>query len=490
MMLTSFSDFAAAAASTPGALVARTIPAAGRTPVDLYRRAARPGQAGFLLESVEGGGALARYSFIGAGPYTSLRGTPAGTYIQRPDEEPAFDSRNAVAVLRELLSRNHVGSAAGLPPFAGGAVGYLAYEAAQWFEASLTDSGLPPPMTLARFLLVESLLAFDHQTGTITIISLAPDRGDELRPRYDAACARIAALEACIAQPAAPAGARTGPAPRFHSNFERADFEHAVRQIQEHIVAGDCYQAVLSQKLVTQADVPALAAYEALRRINPSPYLFLLDFGDEQLVGASPEMLVRCRDGLLEYRPIAGTCPRGGSAAEDERLAARLLADEKERAEHIMLVDLGRNDLGRIAVTGSVDVTRLMYVERYSHVQHIVTDLRARLRPDAGPFDALAACFPAGTVTGAPKIRAMQILRGLERAPRGPYGGAVLYADIRGNLDSCIAIRTMHLRGGTAEVQAGAGVVFDSRPDSEYQETLHKAGALLEAVRSAAGGRP
>jgi anthranilate synthase component 1 len=274
----------------------------------------------------------------------------------------------------------------------------------------------------------------------------------------------------------------------FVSNWERRDFERAVGEIKERIYAGDCYQVVISQRFSSEVSAPPLEIYRAPRAVNPSPYMFFLRLGERSIVGASPEMLVRCRGRELEYRPIAGTRPRGANADEDARLAAELRADEKEVAEHLMLVDLGRNDLGRVAEYGSVRVADLMTVERYSHVQHLVTALTARLREGADCFDALGACFPAGTVTGAPKVRAMQVIRELEPSPRGVYAGSVLYLDYAGNLDSCISIRTLVARGGRAEIQAGAGVVADSDPASEYDECVNKSRALTRAVELAEHG--
>jgi anthranilate synthase component 1 len=274
----------------------------------------------------------------------------------------------------------------------------------------------------------------------------------------------------------------------FTSNWPREDFEHAVETVQEYIVAGDCYQAVISQQFAKPTSADPLMVYRALRATNPAPYMYFLRMGDETIIGASPEMLVRCHGRRLDYRPIAGTRKRGATEAEDWMLGEEMRTDEKEVAEHTMLVDLGRNDLGRVSDYGSVQVEELMTIERYSQVQHLVTSLRSRLRDGLDRFDALASCFPAGTVTGAPKIRAMEIIRELEPAPRGVYAGAVLYADYADNLDSCIAIRTMVLRDGVVTVQAGAGIVADSIPEREYEETVNKAQALFRAIELAEGG--
>ncbi|MGH9945204.1 MAG: anthranilate synthase component I family protein, partial [Pyrinomonadaceae bacterium] len=351
----------------------------------------------------------------------------------------------------------------------------------------------------AVLMFYRTIVAFDHVRQQIEIISTvftdeARGERERLRQMYEVAVAETESVEQLLMS-GAPVEASGGRAAKrenaqseVRSNWSREGFERAVKDIKEHIAAGDCYQAVLSQKFKTRVTAAPLEIYRALRATNPSPYMYFLQLGEESVVGASPEMLVRCRGRALEYRPIAGTRRRGADEAEDARLAAEMAADEKEVAEHLMLVDLGRNDLGRVAEFGSVLVKELMTVERYSHVQHLVTGLAATLRDGADCFDALAACFPAGTVTGAPKVRAMQIIRGLEPEPRGVYAGSVLYLDYAGNLDSCIAIRTMWLRGDQAEVQAGAGIVADSVPAAEYEETRNKAHALLRAIELAERG--
>jgi anthranilate synthase component 1 len=402
-------------------------------------------------------------------------------------------AKNAIEYLREyfrsrVLTRDYSGA-----PFAGGAVGFLSYGAAKWFEPVL--GSLPAEADDAAFLLFRTVLAFDHAKQVVEIRTLAftdgVDGEAELRRRYEAALAELERVAQVLAAPLAldapVRSAANGPR-QFASNFQRPEFEQAVRDVKELIAAGECYQTVLSQRFSRPVSAEPVSLYRALRRTNPSPYMYLLQFGDEALIGASPEMLVRCTGRRLEYRPIAGTRRRGRSDAEDQLLAEEMLADEKERAEHLMLVDLGRNDLGRVAEYGSVQVDKLMRVEKYSHVQHIVTELSARLRPELDRFDALAACFPAGTVTGAPKIRSMQAIAELERGSRNTYSGSVLYADCAGNLDSCIAIRTIELRDGVASVQAGAGIVADSVPESEYEETVNKARALHQAIDLAEAG--
>jgi anthranilate synthase component 1 len=382
----------------------------------------------------------------------------------------------------------------------------------RWFEPALDDAAAPGASAAveddAIFMLFRTALAFDRvrQQIEITSVVLTDEAGGDrarLRSLYDEAVRETERIETALLGDVVPpprgvaratrdhahsSSVNDDARPRFVSNWKRTDFERAVGKIKEHILAGDCYQVVISQRFAAEVAATPLEIYRALRAVNPSPYMFFLRLGERSIVGASPEMLVRCRGRDLEYRPIAGTRARGANADEDARLAAEMRADEKEVAEHLMLVDLGRNDLGRVAEFGSVRVADLMSVERYSHVQHLVTALSARLREGADCFDALAACFPAGTVTGAPKVRAMQIIRALEPAPRGVYAGSVLYLDYAGNLDSCISIRTLVTRGGRAEIQAGAGIVADSDPASEYEECVNKARALVRAVELAERG--
>jgi anthranilate synthase component I len=395
---------------------------------------------------------------------------------------------------------------AGLVPFAGGAVGYLTYDAAEWFEPSLKDpkaasiSGETQPIdvaTAAVWMFFRNIIAFDRVRQRMEIVSIvltedAKGSHQRLRELYDDAVERTAKIEQQLIAPLPPtnppAAAKGVSADKLESNWRRGDFEDAVRKIQEYIEAGDCYQAVLSQRFSTPYTGEPIAIYRALRAVNPSPYMFFLRVGKESIIGASPEMLVRCHGQRLDYRPIAGTRKRGATETEDWMLGEDLKTDEKEVAEHMMLVDLGRNDLGRVADYGSVKVEELMVVERYSHVQHLVTSLRARLRDGLDRFDALAACFPAGTVTGAPKIRAMEIIRELEPDSRGVYAGSVLYMDYAGNLDSCISIRTIVLRNGRALVQAGAGIVADSIPEHEYAECVNKARGLFRAIELAEKG--
>ncbi|HEX8129884.1 MAG TPA: anthranilate synthase component I family protein [Pyrinomonadaceae bacterium] len=493
-----FEDFERETARGNVVPVVRRVLADLQTPVGAFLRLAEDARYAFLLESVEGGERVARYSFLGIEPEMIVRGRGADTFVEQRGET---EERRGVLVtdfLREYFGQHKLAERDHLAPFAGGAVGYLAYDAVRWFEPTLEDVGAEAGSDEAVLMFFRTVLAFDRARQQIEISSVvfteeAGESRARLRELYEEAVRRTESIELELLNSSAPARAAERPAskdapPQFVSNWERADFERAVETIKEHIAAGDCYQAVLSQRFTTEVAASPLEIYRALRATNPSPYMYFLRLGDESIVGASPEMLVRCRGAELEYRPIAGTRPRGVNEAEDARLGAELRADEKEVAEHLMLVDLGRNDLGRVARFGSVEVRELMTVERYSHVQHLVTSLSARLRDDTDCFDALAACFPAGTVTGAPKVRAMQIIGALEPDHRGLYAGAVLYLDYAGNLDSCIAIRTARIRGGRVEVQAGAGVVADSVPAREYEETVNKARAMLRAIEMAERG--
>ncbi len=496
-----FEDFEREARRGELVPVVRTVLADLQTPVSAFMRVAGDSRYAFLLESVEGGERIARYSFLGTKPEMIVSGRGERTIIERDGvETETLEGVRAVDYLREHLGKHRLARRAGLAPMAGGAVGYLTYDAARWFEPVLaSDVEHEQERDDAVFMIFRTVLAFDRVRQQIEITTLVPtfEAGDSrvrLEELYNGAVDETARIESQLLEGAiqTKSGARTvgeeETADKFVSNWTQDDFERAVETIKERITAGDCYQVVLSQRLTKTVSVPPLEIYRALRATNPSPYMFFLRLGAETVVGASPEMLVRCRGQRLDYRPIAGTRGRGATETEDWLLGEEMRADEKEVAEHMMLVDLGRNDLGRVSDYSSVEVDELMSVERYSHVQHLVTHLRGRLRDTCDRFDALAACFPAGTVSGAPKVRAMQIIRELEPEPRGIYAGAVLYVDYADNLDSCIAIRTIMLRDTLAEVQAGAGIVFDSVPEREYEETLNKARALLNAIEMAESG--
>ncbi len=454
--------------SRNGPVFHRAILADTLTPVSAFARVSRDSSRAFLLESVEGGEKIGRYSFIGVDPHDRFEGSFQEFRRRFPPSFPA---------------------APGLPPFTGGGVGVFSYEMVRELEdlpSRARSDRRSPPAVMVEFY--ASVLAFDHLKHQIVILSHDSERA-------------VWELEQRLRQPLhpdlepLPLIAPSAPDLRqAASNFTREAFCSAVRKAQEYIRAGDIFQAVLSQRFDVEFPGDPLDVYRALRYINPSPYLFFLKMGSTCVAGSSPEMLLKVQGRDLYYRPIAGTRRRGRDQEEDQRLEQELFNDAKERAEHVMLVDLGRNDLGRVSEFGSVSVEQLMSLERYSHVVHLVSSLRGRLREGLDRFDALAACFPAGTVTGAPKVRAMEIIEELEPDRRGIYAGAIGYLDFSGNLDTCIAIRTIVLENGLARLQAGAGIVADSQPELEYQECGNKARALFQALEMALsasrGGRP
>jgi anthranilate synthase component 1 len=476
--------------------VTRVVLADLQTPLGAFIRIAGDTPHAFLLESIEGGERLARYSFIGANPTMIVRargkqdGHSAGrSGRDRRSKRDRFYSH--------VLSRKDARASPGLAPFCGGAVGYLGYDAARWFEPVLARNASEGSQSSdAAWMFFRTVLAFDRVQQQIEITSVvfvdeAAGNQKRLRDLYDQALHETDSIAARLSELAqAPANKATlgQTTVHFQSSWPRAQFEAAVETVKDHISAGDCYQVVIAQKFTKPTAADPLAIYRALRATNPSPYMFFLRMGKRSDCRFIAEMLVRCHGQRLDYRPIAGTRQRGATEAEDWMLGEEMRHDEKEVAEHTMLVDLGRNDLGRVSDYGTVKVDELMKVERYSHVQHLVTSLRSRLRDDLDRFDALASCFPAGTVTGAPKIRAMQIVDELEPGKRGIYAGAVLYVDYADNLDSCIAIRTIHLRDEIATVQAGAGIVADSVPEREYEECVNKARALFRAIELAEKG--
>jgi len=453
--------------------VCRDIQADLETPVSAYLKIAR-GNYSFLLESVEGGERLARYSFIGTEPLLVLR----------TGDEKTVDP--LILVEKELAQFRPV-SIAGLPRFHGGMVGYLSYEVARHFERLPCPVQDPQGLPESVFMLAGTLLVFDHVTHKIKVVSHAHLGDGDVDTAYREATCKIDDLVNRLEQPMRSKAPKNVPADKSEvsSNFAPAEFEAIVSQAKEYIYAGDIIQAVLSQRLARRTSASPFAIYRALRSINPSPYMYYLHLGDFYIAGASPELLVRVEDGTVSTHPIAGTRRRGKDAAEDLALEEELKNDEKERAEHIMLVDLGRNDIGRISEPGTVELTQLMDVERYSHVMHLVSHVQGKLRAGLSQFDALRSCFPAGTVSGAPKIRAMEIITELEGEKRGPYAGAVGYFDFSGNLDTAIAIRTIVIKNNIAYIQAGAGIVADSIPEREYQESLNKAQALLAAIDQA-----
>ncbi len=487
MKLTSFEEFVELAQRGTFVPVCKEIVADLVTPVSAFLKIAEHSDYAFLLESVEGGEHVGRYSFLGKDPFLILRARNGQTTIERAGTTTDAD-QPFVTALRELMNRFRSPFLPGLPRFTGGAVGYFGYDTARWFEPSVGSSA-DPGADEAGFMLFDTVLAFDHLQHRILLIANARISGDEdLRALYQFACAKIEFLERELER-ALSIGRPSGQAPLdMRSNLTQAQFETMVRIAKEHIAAGDIYQVVLSQRFEATVGVDAFTVYRALRHVNPSPYMFFIRMGERAIVGSSPEMLVRVEGRRAETHPIAGTRPRGRSEDEDQRLADELKRNEKEKAEHVMLVDLGRNDLGRVCEYGSVRVPTFMTLERYSHVMHFVSVVEGRLAEERDRLDALVACFPAGTVSGAPKVRAMQIIEALEPTKRGLYAGAVGYLDFAGNLDFCIAIRTVVLERDRAYIQAGAGIVADSNPTAEYEETRDKARAMIRALELAVEG--
>jgi anthranilate synthase component 1 len=492
-----FEDFLREAKRGNVVPVVRSVLADLQTPVGAFLRIAEGARYAFLLESIEGGERVARYSFLGVNPEMVVRGRGADTVIEKNGERETLKGVRATDFARRYFKDRELARRSGLAPLSGGAVGFLAYEAARWFEPVLeTDDGGKSETDDAVWMFYRTVLAFDRVRQRVEITSVvlteeAEGSHERLQQLYEGAVEETERIEKLLLESSVQQVEHVeSPQQKssFESNWTRRNFEDAVRRVQEYIAAGDCYQVVLSQRFSKKVSADPVSIYRALRAMNPSPYMYFFRLDTETIIGASPEMLVRCRGQRLDYRPIAGTRRRGATETEDWLLGEEMRADEKEVAEHMMLVDLGRNDLGRVADYGSVEVEDLMTVERYSHVQHLVTSLRARLRDGLDRFDALASCFPAGTVTGAPKVRAMEIIRELEPDARGVYAGAILYMDYAQNLDSCIAIRTIVMRDGRAFVQAGAGLVADSVPEREYEETVNKARALLRAIEMAEKG--
>ncbi len=465
------------------------------TPLSVYAKLAGDGPS-FLLESAEHGERWGRYSFVGFDPFLTLHGRDGEvTWVGEPPAEVA-GATGPLDALARATEALHAPALLDLP-LHGGAVGYVGYDAVREVESipatGEDDLGLPD----VDMLFPRHVVALDHLRQVLTVVTnvVVSDTHDdaELGRRYDAA---VGACDAVIEQlsaarsplpPAAPPEHR--PPQEAPSNLAPGEYQRMVEQVKEHIRAGDTFQTVISQRFAVPTAVTAFELYRVLRVINPSPYLYLLDTGQAQIVGSSPEALVQVHDRRVETWPIAGTRPRGATPDEDRRYEQELVADAKERAEHVMLVDLARNDLGRVCDTGSVQVDGMLHVERYSHVMHLVSSVTGQVRDGLGPVDVLKAVFPAGTVSGAPKVRAMEIIDDLEPTRRGPYAGAVGYVDFSGNLDTCITIRTVVLKDGVAYVQAGAGIVADSRPDAEEEETRNKAGAVLAAIRAAEGLR-
>ena len=495
MKQTSFEEFKDLARRGTFVPVVREIMADLLTPVSAFIKIAEHSDYAFLFESVEGGEQVARYSFLGKDPFLVLRARGRQTTIDRSGvtstvEEPFID------VLRRLLAEFRAPFVPGLPRFTGGAVGFVGYDASAIFEPALDAAWRTAGWAASQgseddagFMLFDTVLAFDHVKHRILIIANARITPDEdLEALYQFAGAKIDFLQRELERGLSQPERSAGQAPTITSNLTKDAFEAGVRTIKERIAAGDIYQAVLSQRFEAHVHADPFTVYRALRHVNPSPYMYFIRMGESAIVGSSPEMLVRVEGRRVETHPIAGTRPRGATDDEDIRLAEELRRNEKERAEHVMLVDLGRNDVGRVCDFGTIRVPQYMALERYSHVMHLVSTVEGRLSEDHDHLDALVACFPAGTVSGAPKIRAMEILSELEPTRRDLYAGAVGYVDFAGNLDFCIAIRTITIRNGRARVQAGAGIVADSNPAAEYEETRDKAKALLLAITMAEAG--
>ena len=480
--------------------VYHTLTADLETPVSAFLRAAWPERECFLLESVEGGEQVGRYTFIGINPYKRIVARGREIDITEAGRTTRIEG-DVFQVLRDALSGHKPARIPGLPPFTAGAVGFFAYDAVRQIERlpelAKDELGVPD----ACLLFFDEVLAFDHVRKQIWMVATADVTLTEPDEAYATAIKRLAAMEKRLTKPLPRLpSARSATPVQVKRRTSKKDFMAAVERTREYIAAGDIFQAVLSQRLDVSTGLDTFQVYRSLRTVNPSPYMYFLRFTPEgplgssrtsrksntiELAGSSPELLVRVHDRKVEYRPIAGTRPRGATEEEDQRLELEMMQDEKERAEHVMLVDLGRNDVGRVSEYGSVKVDRLMFVERYSHVMHIVSTIEGKLKPNLTAVDALRACFPAGTLSGAPKVRAMEIIEELEPSRRGAYGGAVLYADFSGNLDSCIAIRSLLSTGGKGYVQAGAGIVADSVPELEHQESLNKAQAVIRAIERA-----
>jgi anthranilate synthase component 1 len=492
MKLTSYETFVELAQRGTFVPVCKELVADLLTPVSAFLKIAEHADYAFLLESVEGGEHVGRYSFLGKDPFLVLRSRHGKTIVERAGITSESDEP-FMKTLQGLLAEYQAPFVAELPRLTGGGVGYLTYDTAAWFEPiTLQPLDGSPSHELrdeAGFMMFDTVLAFDHVQHRILIIANArvtPD--DDLEALYQFACARIEFLERELSRELSLPTPAAGPPLEVRSNVTRERFLEMVRTAKEYIAAGDVYQVVLSQRFEVDVAADPFTVYRALRYVNPSPYMYFIRMGGASIVGSSPEMLVRVEGRRAETHPIAGTRPRGRNEEEDLRLGEELKKNEKERAEHVMLVDLGRNDIGRVAEYGSVRVPQFMGLERYSHVMHLVSIVEGRLAEDRDRLDALISCFPAGTVSGAPKVRAMEIIAELEPERRGIYAGAVGYVDFAGNLDFCITIRTVVMAGQKAYVQAGAGIVADSNPAAEFEETRDKARALVRALELAQGG--
>jgi anthranilate synthase component 1 len=464
------------------------------TPVSAYLRIAQGARYSFLLESVEGGEKIARYTFAGAHPEEVFRYANGACVLEGRDRI-VWEERDPISFLRGRIERFHPVRLPGLPPLVAGAIGYFSYDMVRLIERLPKRLRDEIGLYDAMLMFYHGIIAFDHVQHRLWIVRNVFTGGSgSLRTKYNAAAREIKETRRLLEKPVAAERPKKQSKTnkrrvlKLTSNFRRPEYLAAVRKAKQYIRAGDVFQVVVSQRFSAKMKAEPFEVYRQLRALNPSPYLFYLQLSDVSVVGSSPEMLVKVQGRDVFYRPIAGTRWRGKDEAEDQRLEREMLASEKERAEHIMLVDLGRNDLGRVCDYGTVKPEKLLTVERYSHVMHLVSSLHGRLREDVDCFDALMACFPAGTVSGAPKVRAMEIIEELERTRRGIYAGGILYLDFAGNLDSCIALRTMVVKNGVAYVQAGGGIVADSIPEAEYQESVNKSKALFTALERAQRG--
>lgn len=489
MKQTTFEEFVNLAKRATFVPVVKELVADLLTPVSAFLKVAEHSDYAFLLESVEGGEHVGRYSFLGKDPFLILRGRHGQTVMERAGVTTDAD-KPFVDTLRELMNSFQSPFVPGLPRFTGGAVGYFGYETAAWFEPTAARAGAGPSLgDDAGFMVFDTVLAFDHVQHRILLISnarISPD--EDLRSLYQFACAKIEFLQSELERALSLKRPTGGEDVTLTPNMSQEVYESIVKRAKEYIAAGDIYQVVLSRRFEAEVSVDAFTVYRALRHVNPSPYMFFIRMGERSIVGASPEMLVRVEGRHAVTHPIAGTRRRGATDEEDQRLAEELKRNEKERAEHVMLVDLGRNDIGRVCDYGTVRVPTFMALEKYSHVMHMVSVVEGQLAEGRDRLDALVSCFPAGTVSGAPKVRAMQIINELEPSGRGLYAGAVGYLDFAGNLDFCIAIRSILLEHGKAYIQSGGGIVADSNPTAEFEETRDKARAMIRALELAQAG--
>jgi len=460
------------------------------TPVSAFQKIGKG--YSYLLESVEGQEKIARFSFIGVEPSLILKSKGNSIEVSKKNRVEKYYANEPLKEIEKILNGFKAAEIKGLPRFSGGFVGYMGYDMVRFFE-NIPDKN-PDDLQIpdSIFMMADSLVIFDHSTHKVKIVVnayLVKDEGLAAEKIYDKAIKKIEDIIKKLNAPEKKKKLKTKTKKhKINSNFTKKEFEAIVKEAKEYIKAGDIIQVVPSQRFHTKLNCEPFDVYRSLRSLNPSPYMYYLNFNELQIVGSSPELLVRCENGIVETRPIAGTRPRGRSEAEDKKLEKELLADVKERAEHVMLVDLGRNDIGRVCRPGSVRVTDFMFIEKYSHVMHIVSNCRGVLSKDKNAFDVLRACFPAGTVSGAPKVRAMEIIDELENTKRSYYAGAVGYFSFSGNMDTCITIRTMLVKGKDAFIQSGGGIVADSVPSKEYQETVNKAKAMMRAIEIAEKG--